>query len=602
MGKKLDLSKLTDEEAKHIWQVIQRDFDLRKKEDDRLGLKPEVEADKLVGRLSHVFHRQLKSQIKKEDVKRELLGEQTSLTNSYCIRCLQPFRFLVNSKCQCRDCGLYTCKACSRYHKKERGWVCDPCRLSRVVKMGTLDWYHEHVQSRFKRFGSAKVMRSLYRRQHGSGQSLHPEFFVSVVLSPPNEVTSGPGAATGWWILSKQTLFKLRDPWHGLAGGFHSYMSPKSQEVRRPSKVLGSQWGPERVLRKVVGSGKQYMWLGTCQMRKKKRLLSVHPLDFDLDSEYSAQSRRESFQYTSGLDAVTPKEPAIAEADVTSMFQQILEEQRQQGEEEPATELQLHGGSQNSPASLTSHPPRSRYSADMDTSDEEPEARFPVYQSHFHHRRSRESPPEGEESTPQISELNKRMSAIERLLTRLEREIAMPSEKDLVQGAQSDADLEENQLKLKLNELAGNISDKGLTSDEEDAGNGLVTMRSLPNVGLSSEAKQIPCGVKDTVQPTQRPSPPSQDQRLGNEAGETRQQLDAHMSLTDVNSCYLEKRLQGLSGATSHPGGPTDSELSELVEKVASASAKVLHVESEVPLGTISKSSPSRPSHALYCL
>uniref|UniRef100_A0A8C4SP78 RabBD domain-containing protein n=1 Tax=Erpetoichthys calabaricus TaxID=27687 RepID=A0A8C4SP78_ERPCA len=111
MGMKLDLSKLMDEEAKHIWQIIQRDFDMRKKEDDRLG--------------------QLKSQIKKEDVKRKLLGEQTSLTNSYCIRCLQPFRFLVNSKCQCRDCGLYTCKACSRYHKKERGWVCDLCRLSR---------------------------------------------------------------------------------------------------------------------------------------------------------------------------------------------------------------------------------------------------------------------------------------------------------------------------------------------------------------------------------------------------------------------------------------------------------------------------------------
>jgi hypothetical protein len=36
-GKKLDLSKLTDEEAKHVWDVVQRDFDLRKKEEDRLG-------------------------------------------------------------------------------------------------------------------------------------------------------------------------------------------------------------------------------------------------------------------------------------------------------------------------------------------------------------------------------------------------------------------------------------------------------------------------------------------------------------------------------------------------------------------------------------
>lgn len=37
VGKTLDLSKLTDNEAQHIWAVVQRDFDLRKKEEDRLG-------------------------------------------------------------------------------------------------------------------------------------------------------------------------------------------------------------------------------------------------------------------------------------------------------------------------------------------------------------------------------------------------------------------------------------------------------------------------------------------------------------------------------------------------------------------------------------
>lgn len=36
MGKKLDLSKLTDEEAEHVWEVIQRDFDLRRREEERL--------------------------------------------------------------------------------------------------------------------------------------------------------------------------------------------------------------------------------------------------------------------------------------------------------------------------------------------------------------------------------------------------------------------------------------------------------------------------------------------------------------------------------------------------------------------------------------
>uniref|UniRef100_A0A3Q4MZG3 RabBD domain-containing protein n=1 Tax=Neolamprologus brichardi TaxID=32507 RepID=A0A3Q4MZG3_NEOBR len=148
-GKKLDLSKLTDEEAQHVWEVVQRDFDLRKKEEDRLG--------------------DLKTKVEREDTKKELLGNQTSLTESHCIRCLQPFKFLLNNKHQCLDCQLYICKSCGRYNKKEDGWVCDT-----LLKIGTLEWYHENVRARFKRFGSAKVMRSLFRRfdgEHSPSQS-----------------------------------------------------------------------------------------------------------------------------------------------------------------------------------------------------------------------------------------------------------------------------------------------------------------------------------------------------------------------------------------------------------------------------------------------
>uniref|UniRef100_A0A3B4FY26 RabBD domain-containing protein n=1 Tax=Pundamilia nyererei TaxID=303518 RepID=A0A3B4FY26_9CICH len=148
-GKKLDLSKLTDEEAQHVWEVVQRDFDLRKKEEDRLG--------------------DLKTKVEREDTKKELLGNQTSLTESHCIRCLQPFKFLLNNKHQCLDCQLYICKSCGRYNKKEDGWVCDTCHMTRVLKIGTLEWYHENVRARFKRFGSAKVMRSLFRRFDGEG-------------------------------------------------------------------------------------------------------------------------------------------------------------------------------------------------------------------------------------------------------------------------------------------------------------------------------------------------------------------------------------------------------------------------------------------------
>lgn len=75
----------------------------------------------------------LKTRIEKEDSKRELLGSQQQLSNSLCICCLQPFKFLVNSKRQCLDCSMFSCKACSRYNKKEHGWVCDNCRMTRLV-------------------------------------------------------------------------------------------------------------------------------------------------------------------------------------------------------------------------------------------------------------------------------------------------------------------------------------------------------------------------------------------------------------------------------------------------------------------------------------
>ncbi|XP_032263701.1 melanophilin [Phoca vitulina] len=149
MGRKLDLSRLTDEEAKHVWEVVQRDFDLRRKEEERLE--------------------GLKGRIKKESSQRELLADTAHLNETHCARCLQPYRLVGTPKRQCLDCRLFTCQDCSHAHPEEQGWLCDPCHLARVVKIGSLEWYHQHLRARFKRFGSAKVIRSLCGRLQGGG-------------------------------------------------------------------------------------------------------------------------------------------------------------------------------------------------------------------------------------------------------------------------------------------------------------------------------------------------------------------------------------------------------------------------------------------------
>ncbi|KAM9085662.1 melanophilin isoform 4-T4 [Megaptera novaeangliae] len=168
MGKKLDLSTLTDEEAKHVWEVVQRDFDLRRKEEERLE--------------------GLKGKIKQENSKRELLPDTAHLSNTHCARCLQPYRLLETPKRQCLDCGLFTCKGCG-HTPEEQGWLCDPCHLARQVKRGSLEWYYGHVRARFKRFGGAQVVQSLCGRLQGAG-------LPDRVQSSP-DVNSGPEPGPG---------------------------------------------------------------------------------------------------------------------------------------------------------------------------------------------------------------------------------------------------------------------------------------------------------------------------------------------------------------------------------------------------------------------
>ncbi|XP_015214274.1 melanophilin isoform X8 [Lepisosteus oculatus] len=532
MGKKLDLSKLTDEEAKHVWEVIQRDFDLRKKEEERLG--------------------ELKTKIEKEDTKRELLGSQPSLTESHCIRCLQPFKFLVNSKRQCLDCNLYTCKSCSRYNKREQGWVCDPCRMARVVKMGTLDWYHEHVRSRFKRFGSAKVMRSLYKRLHGDQSASSDQ------IGPRDDDT--------------YSMPDIRNVYDGREEDEGTIDASEAQRYKL--------------------------------IRKTKRLLSVHPLDFDLDSEYSTQSRRQSLQHSGGVEGVTRRESMIAEADIASVFQQILEEQGQRGddpEQEFSTELHLRINSRKkslekssrsdeghyteqrmirtrsspkgSPSGTFNGAQRSRYYADMDTSEDEPEAvpRFPLYQSHLPpRRRSRASSQENvHHGAPQITELNKRMSAIESLLSRLEQKITLPVDQLVaVPGGQSVVDLEEEKLRKKLGELTGNISDKGLSSDEDEVKKSSFAQESLLGRARHQDALEKNAPPTEAVMSSSSDDLPTEAQKVYMTAGK---------------AYNLEKKLKELEEcAKNRYSGTTDSELSELEDKVASAVAKVQHAESEV--------------------
>ncbi|XP_040213447.1 melanophilin isoform X2 [Rana temporaria] len=551
MGRKLDLSKLSDEEAKHVWEVVQRDISLRKKEEERLE--------------------DLKFKVEKESNKRELLSNESHLNNTHCIHCLQPFQFLINSKRQCKDCQLFVCKNCSRYNKKEQGWVCDTCRGGRMVKIGSHEWYYDHVRSRFKRFGSAKVMRSLYLRQQ-------------------SDPKGGSGLQDRVYSLPDINREYLRQARAGMFADDDEDMVD-SAEAQRYS-----------------------------MMRKTKRLLSVHPYDFENDSEYSAQSRRQSIQLSPSLDQdvfqsfseftssgkdVARKESLIAESELASAFHQLLQDQGQtmaNPEQEFSTEVRLTVNSRRRsldnirrPSSPSLVPKGSQYSGDMDTSDEERGAapKAPP------RRRSRASSQENvHHSGSQISDLSKRMSAIERMLNRLEERMSVHSDESTSHGVHTDADLEEETLKRKIGELASKICDKGGSSDEEKAPKFKPALKSSTEIANQKRTSaQALCDITAktlrTINATERAIQEvlgGQGQQLTLSCIQPRdtkktqsefENLEQNVYMTADKAYGLEKSLQELEERALQ-SGTTDSELSELEVSVASAMAQVQQTESEV--------------------
>ncbi|KAG7524484.1 rab effector MyRIP-like isoform X1 [Solea senegalensis] len=144
MGRKLDLSGLTDNEAEHVLQVVQRDMKLRKKEERRLSER--------------------KQELDEEGSRCLLLSRQRCFNQRCCIRCCLPFTFLFNPKRQCQICRYNVCKACRVYDKQDKAWLCSSCQKSRLLKTQSLEWFYTNVKQRFKRFGSAKVLKTLYRK------------------------------------------------------------------------------------------------------------------------------------------------------------------------------------------------------------------------------------------------------------------------------------------------------------------------------------------------------------------------------------------------------------------------------------------------------
>nr|XP_055070153.1 melanophilin a isoform X5 [Misgurnus anguillicaudatus] len=354
------------------------------------------------------------------------------------------------------------------------------------------------------------------------------------------------------------------------------------------------------------------------QIRKTKRLLSVHHMDLDMD-DYAPNSRRQSVQYIQE-DRGDQRNDLEYNADMHHLHLQRMNRRKSldrflRPDDGLYSENRIVRARSLSKIN-SSLVPRQPY---LDTSDEEDIFRYPVYQLPPR-RRSRASSQENiHQGAPPINELNKRMSAIESLLNRLEEKMTLPTERSVQLSA---GQLEEEKLKKKLDEL---MSDRTLSSDEEvpkktPQSKGSIVrntphvdhapMALVPQEPLSSSSDEMPneeqkrssaaalCDITTeilrTINATENAmnelAPSNANDRLQLEGTDVKQADDAYRDIeenvyiTAGKSFDMARKLQMIEqNAKNHYFGPlTDSELSGLEDQVALAAAKVQSTESEV--------------------
>ncbi|KAK7506449.1 hypothetical protein BaRGS_00002561 [Batillaria attramentaria] len=143
MGRKLNLSHLTEEECEQVLHVLQKDFELRQKERERIGA--------------------IESTLNNEKNKTQVLSQQNKFNRNCCIRCCQVFGLIFNRRRQCYACGFNVCRDCCDYDVERKKDICHFCAKEKALPKQTCSWFYNTVSQRFRRFGSAKVVRSLYK-------------------------------------------------------------------------------------------------------------------------------------------------------------------------------------------------------------------------------------------------------------------------------------------------------------------------------------------------------------------------------------------------------------------------------------------------------
>ncbi|XP_076456294.1 rab effector MyRIP-like [Babylonia areolata] len=152
----LTLSCLTEDECEKIVHVLEKDFELRQTERERLEF--------------------MRKSLMKEEDRTQVLAQQTNFNRNFCIRCCQVFGLVFRRRRRCCNCGYNVCSSCCSYLCESKEIVCHFCAKQKDYAKQTSGWFYDRAGRRFQRTASAKVIRYLYRsssyslRERGDGK------------------------------------------------------------------------------------------------------------------------------------------------------------------------------------------------------------------------------------------------------------------------------------------------------------------------------------------------------------------------------------------------------------------------------------------------
>ncbi|KAK6961381.1 melanophilin [Biomphalaria glabrata] len=145
MGKKLNLTHLSEEEVNQIMGVIQKDFQVRREEKKKVS--------------------ELQTELVKEQTKIQVLKERPEFNSTHCIICLETFGLLVRRKRSCYKCKVKVCSKCSVPRPKKSGqFVCPVCIKEKNFQILSNQWLYDSHNVSDKHFGSSQVVRYLYKK------------------------------------------------------------------------------------------------------------------------------------------------------------------------------------------------------------------------------------------------------------------------------------------------------------------------------------------------------------------------------------------------------------------------------------------------------